>query len=365
MRNDIYYWKCDSPSTLEAKQKQFFKEKYASPEFLELAASCIVSWKGERPASLKGAGCDGNHFAFLVEMKNGERVFLRGDEGQDDDYMLAESAVMDVARAQGIPTPRTHSLSVGAPGAKVNFQILELIDRSPLDRYHKDGTLKLAEIARQIGGLLRKLHGIPTTRFGFLDTQRLKVDGSLHGLQANYASYFHTRLDEHLEYLGRTGLLDHPTLADLRSILRENEGALALEQGRLVHRDPALWNILGTATSVDALIDWDDAVSGDPADDLGMLLCFYDAPFMRPLLEGYAGHEALHAPFIRRIWLHMLRNMLWKAKLRHGMGYFEKGSSFFLNMPGQTASLRELTLGRIGAAMDFFKNDGRDVHGIL
>lgn len=365
MRNDIYYWKCDSPSSLVAKQKQFFKEKYASPEFLELAASCIVSWKGERPASLKGAGCDGNHFAFLVEMKSGERVFLRGDEGQDDDYMLAESAVMDVARSHGIPTPKTHFLSAGEPGAKVNFQILELIDRSPVDRYHKDGTLDLPGTGRQLGGILRKLHRIPTPGFGFFDTQRIRRDGSLHGLQPSYASYFQTRIDEHLAYLGQKGFLDGSTLADLRSILREHEGALALEQGSLVHRDPALWNILGTPASVEALIDWDDAVSGDPADDLGMLLCFYDASFMRPLLEGYAGRDTLEPSFIRRIWLHMLRNMLWKAQLRHAMGYFEKASSFFLNMPGQSTGLREVTLGRIRIAMDFFKHDGRDVHGIL
>jgi len=364
MRHGIYYWKCDSPATLEAKRKQFSKDKYASAEFQVLARQCVEAWCGEAPQSLTGAGCDGNHFAFRVERSRGEAVFLRGDEGQGDDYMLAETAAMDLARAHGIHTPKTLYLSVGEPQAKANFQILEYFDFKPLDRYHKAGTLALPEAAGQLGALLARLHRIPLEGFGFFDTRGLH-GGALRGLCANYPDYFNARLEEHLEYLGEAGLLDGAGLADIRSIFRENEGALDRREGFLIHRDPALWNILGTPHSVEAVIDWDDAVSGDPADDLGMLACFYGADLMGPLLEGYFGGREPEEGFHRRIWLHLLRNMLWKAKLRDSLGYFEKDASFFLHLPGETASLKDVTLGRLRMAVDYFKRDGRDLHGIL
>jgi hypothetical protein len=114
----------------------------------------------------------------------------------------------------------------------------------------------------------------------------------------------------------------------------------------------ALWNVLGTPGRVSAIIDWDDAVSGDPADDLGVLQCFYDNAFMSAVLDGYGNGTGPSDDFICRMWLHTLRNMLWKTKLRHALGYFDKGRDFFLNTPGVRGSLKDHTLRLLQNALN-------------
>lgn len=365
MRTGIYYWKCDSPLSPDAKRRQFFREKYESQDMHRLAVRCVERWAGEPPARIVAAGCDGNHFAFTVTLRSGETVFLRGDDGGGDDYMLAETAVTARAAARGVPTPATLFCTVDGSDGGVNFQILECIPHPPLDRFHKNGTLQTGRIAGQLGECLRRLHSVTVDGFGFFDTVRLRADGALRGLCASYADYFHTRLDEHVAHLERSSFLTLRETADIRGIFRAHEGLLRLGCGSLVHRDAALWNVLGTPSEVKAVIDWDDCVAGEPADDPGMLLCFHAAAFMRPLLRAYAGGKEPDPGFMRNVWLHMLRNMLWKAKLRESLGYFDRGAGFFLNLPGESASLRETTLTRIRAAVDYFKSEGKRTHGLV
>ncbi|MDR0902923.1 MAG: hypothetical protein LBM92_09180, partial [Opitutaceae bacterium] len=53
----------------------------------------------------------------------------------------------------------------------------------------------------------------------------------------------------------------------------------------------------------------------------------------------------------KRFWLHLLRNMLWKAVIRVGAGYFNMNSGLFLiGAGGDGAGLRDFTLKRIRAA---------------
>jgi hypothetical protein len=55
---------------------------------------------------------------------------------------------------------------------------------------------------------------------------------------------------------------------------------------------------------------------------------------------------------LRRFWLHLLRNMIVKAVIRVGAGYFDRDDGFFLIGSGSSgASLREITLSRLSTAL--------------
>ena len=55
----------------------------------------------------------------------------------------------------------------------------------------------------------------------------------------------------------------------------------------------------------------------------------------------------------RRLWLHLLRNMIVKAVIRTGAGYFSRGDGFFLIGSGSTgADLRLTTHQRIALALE-------------
>jgi hypothetical protein len=70
----------------------------------------------------------------------------------------------------------------------------------------------------------------------------------------------------------------------------------------------------------------------------------------------------LPAEHRRRFWLHLLRNMIVKAVIRVGAGYFERDSGFFLIGNGSTgADLRRFTQDRIRLALNGLRtNTGLD-----
>jgi len=84
----------------------------------------------------------------------------------------------------------------------------------------------------------------------------------------------------------------------------------------------------------------------------GKVACFHDGAFLRHAFDGYASVRALPPDHVARFWLHLLRNMLFKAVIRVGAGYFDQGSGFFLIGAGADGtSLKTHTLARLDAAL--------------
>jgi len=93
-------------------------------------------------------------------------------------------------------------------------------------------------------------------------------------------------------------------------------------------------------------------------DDLSLLACFHDARFLRRAFEGYQTVRPLPPEHRRRFWLHLLRNMLVKAVIRVGAGYFDRDDGFFLIGSGSSgADLRRFTLSRIDKALQCLRQD--------
>lgn len=349
MRTDIYYWKCDAPASAEAKRSAFFQDKYDRPGLAAQVADAVRAALGEAPRTVTPLRVDGNHFAFRITV--GDRdLFFRAADG-DDDYMLAESCLMELAADAGVPAPRIFHTDVDGRTAPFRFQIMERCSGTSLADLQREDRLDERAIGEDLGRLLRRLHGVALDGFGFLDTDELRRTGRPRGLHRRYADYVTTRLDDHLGYLEAHELLSRREAGAVRDVLRGAAPLLARTRGALVHRDPAFWNLLGTPQRITGLVDWDDAVSGDPADDLGMLHCFHDAPFLDAVRRGYWAGAAEPDDFRQRVHLHMLRNMLWKTVIRHSLGYFDKGDDFFLNRPGATGSLRDRTLATLRGAL--------------
>ena len=183
------------------------------------------------------------------------------------------------------------------------------------------------------------------------------LNDALHGYHTSYSDYFHLRLDEHLHFLVARGFLRS---ADEITVEIENHRTLLdLPHGCLVHKDLALWNILGTRDQIAAFIDFDDAISGDPMDDLSLLACFHDASFLQRAFQGYQSVRSLPEDHMRRFWLHLLRNMIVKSVIRVGAGYFDRDDGFFLIGSGSSgSSLREMTLSRLALALRGLREGG-------
>ncbi len=344
MRYNIYYRKCDgAPANL-------FKEKYAGGGIeAQVSAACRI-FAGADAETITPLNCDGDHYAYRVKLAGEEMVFRADTSAGDDDYMLAEAAAMRLARGVGVPVPRVFTTDVSRVHVPCRWQLLEWVHGKALVDFDRDKTLDRDAIARQIGTLFRRLHSVPLEGFGFFNTKLLSETGRVRGLYASYPEYFRCRLDDHCRYLLEHALADRDTLKRVETVFEGAQALLDLKAGVLVHRDPAFWNLVGESDRISALIDWDDVVSGDAADDLGLMWCFHDARFMRDVLAAYGNDDPV---FARRISLHYLRNMLWKTVIRHRMGYFEKGRDFFLNVAqGNALTLKDVTLNKLSEALE-------------
>jgi len=347
MRNNIFYWKYDCPLTEEEKQLYFFENKYELVSADDCVRSAMEDFLGHSPEKITPSGNDGNHFAYIVDSGK-ESFFFRADDGMlDDEYMLAESAVMEIVSKAGIPVPKVFHTDISKDKYPLRFQIMEFVNVKDLNFYYKNNSLDIEAISRQTGKYLSMLHGIKFDGFGFLNTDLLAEKQEIRGLDETYADYFNKKLEAHLRYLQDNSLLEAKIINKIVDNFQKFSQLLNIKQGRLIHRDLAYWNMLGTENNISALIDWDDAVIGDPADDLGILNCFHGEAVMKTILENYSVDFNIYDNFECRIWLHTLRNMLWKTAIRHQMGYFDKGRDFFLAKNVDKLSLKDYTMNKI------------------
>ncbi len=338
-RREIYYWKCDRPAAFHGTQSRGEADANLA---VQLEKELQRHFDTKNVVLSPGAG-QGNHLTWNADV-DGKPLFIRVENGPENDAHLAvESALLDRVRAAGVATPRVFGCDATRSRVSFAWQALERIEAPDLNQWFKQGTLEVPKIAFEIGEAVAKWQAITLEGFGVLDEK-------LRGYRASYADYFHLRLDEHLRFLTERGFLENAD--EIREEIENHRALLELPQGCLVHKDLALWNILGTEREIYDFIDFDDSIAGDPMDDLSLLACFHDTAFLRRAFEGYQSVRALPEHHLRRFWLHLLRNMIVKAVIRVGAGYFDRDDGFFLIGSGSSgASLREITLSRLATAL--------------
>lgn len=340
-RRDIYYWKCDRPAAFHGTQLRGGVDAEMEQQLRE----ALLYQVNAKSVILSAGAGQGNHLTWNAEV-DGAAMFVRVENGPEKDGHLAvESAVLERVRAVGVPTPRVHACDASRSRVPFAWQALERIPAPDLNHWFKLGSLDVPKVAFDIGAAVARWQQIVLPGFGVLDE-------SLQGYHATYEDYFCLRLGAHLAFLVSRGFLTQQQSDEILAEIEAHRALLDLKSGCLVHKDLALWNILGQADSIAAFIDFDDAISGDPMDDLSLLACFHDAAFLRRAFEGYQSQRALPAENLRRFWLHLLRNMIVKAVIRVGAGYFDRDDGFFLISSGTNGgTLRDFTQARLALAL--------------
>lgn len=346
-RSTIYYWKCDRPAAFHGTSENFHRDKYDG-----MIMNVLQAHFPGRQIEVRPAAGQGNHITWLATV-DGSDLFVRIEDGPErDDYIEVESRVLKEVRALGIPAPKVHGVDASRKSVPFAWQIQENIPFPDLNHLYKAGTLDLAGMAGRIGSAVARWQAIQPPGFGPFNPEILRREDRLEGFHSRYEDYFLLNLDRHLKFLVERKFLEMTRADEIKRVIIEHRNLLTLERGCLVHKDLALWNILGTGKEIAAFIDWDDAICGDPMDDLSLLGCFHDGAVLKSALSGYAGVRALPPDHIRRFWLHLLRNMLVKAVIRVGAGYFERSDSFFLIGAGTSgADLEKMTRARIDIAV--------------
>lgn len=363
VRRTIYYWKCDRPAAFHGTSQSEGRGE-SRADMRSQVEALLERRVGSVPADLRAGGGQGNHLIYRATIADRDCLIRIEDGPERDDYMEVEADVIGRVRASGVPS--WHFIDADSSRTEVPFawQIVERVSGSDLNQLLSAGTLDLPAAAEAIGTCVGKWQSVRPQGYGPFQPDVLRSTGELVGFHASYESYFTIRLEAHIRFLAERSFLSAELADAITAAIAQSTPLLDLEReggGCLVHKDLALWNVIGEAPAkINAVIDWDDTVSGDPMDDLSLLACFYDGTVLERALEGYRSQRELPQNWLPRFWLHLLRNMLWKSVIRVGSGYFDISDSkgFFLTTgSGQSGStLRDFTLARIETALRGLKH---------
>lgn len=340
-RKSIYYWKCDRPNAFYALNEKSQNNGVSISE--SDISGLLYRHFGNSKFTFLPAGGQGNHITYVVYSEE-KPFFLRIEDGpESDNYMGIEARIMDEVRASGVKTPRIFAVDSSRKNVPFAYQIMEFMDYPDLNSIDKEGKLDLLSVGIQIGENIARWQTIKSGGFGPFDPACVEKENRLQGLHGRYQDYFLLNLEQHLDFLESHKFLSSRETLELRNVVNQHLPFLQFEQGCLVHKDLALWNILGSTDEIRAFIDWDDSISGDPTDDISLLACFHNWEFMESVLHGYQKVRELPVHFESRFWLHLLRNMIVKAVIRVGAGYFDRKDDFFLIGTGTDGKSLETT----------------------
>lgn len=345
-RSQIYYWKCDRPAALHGVST----DSRTRESLVESSLRELLRSEFSDNLVLEPGGGKGNHLTYRLR-EQGRELFVRIEDGPEGDgHLDVESRVVNAVAKTGVSVPRIFFTDATRSRVPFAVQVIEFFDCPDLNQIYQAGRLDLPRIAGEIGRAVAQWQTVPTEGFGPF---RQSYTAGLRGYHEAYGTYYLLNLDRHLHVLATHDFLSSKEISDIRETIYSYQDLLdSVTHSCLVHKDLALWNVLGTEKGIRAFIDWDDAVGGDPMDDLSLLGCFYSADIVQHAISGYSDVRTLPENFEIRFWLHLLRNMIVKAVIRCGAGYFNQspGGAFLID-PGQDGStFRAFTRQRLLSA---------------
>lgn len=359
-RTDIYYWKCDRAAAFHGTSDYAHDQ-----EALRARLDGVLRGRfGDAVSDVQTACGQGNHRTFTANVE-GRRVFIRTEDGVErDDYFAVEAAVTRRVADLGVPVAETLAYDCSWT-CGFAWQMIPHLPYRDLNAYAKTGRLDWARVAPAIGSAIARWQEVTAPGFGPFSAETARISGDLRALHPTYAAYYRLNLVKHLDFLVSHAFVDAAYAARILAAIDRHGRFLALAQGVLVHKDLAVWNILGTENEAKAFIDWDDCIMGDPMDDLSLMGVTAERAETRRILDAYASARGLCPDAAPRFWLCWLRNILFKAVIRVGAGYFRKsGDGFFLiGGGGDGASLEATTRCKIEQALVALEK-GRDFDAI-
>lgn len=351
-RKEIYYWKSDRPYAIANTQSVSDDRFLLERQLINYLKEYFV----DNTITIKPAGGQGNHITYFM-YRNHIKYFVRLENGPErDNYMSVESAVIKKVKDIGVPVPAVYLTDTSRRKVPFAIQIMECIDHSDLNVMDKRQELDTIKIANAMGQYIALWQTIRPKKYGLFNIDVLAEYDRLEGYHDRYEQYFFLNWDKHLDYLSNAGFINENKVLTLKKLVNDFRPCLQLEEGCLVHKDLAFWNVLGEQNAISAIIDWDDAISGDPMDDLSLLGCFHSGEEIISAIGGYKQVRSLPENYEIRFWLHLLRNIIFKSVIRVKGGYFDKADSFFLSNP-RNESLRSFTLERIESACEGLKGN--------
>lgn len=322
-RRQIFYPKTDGDFDLNEVRRR--KEEIAKADFER--GSLPVILRENSVSDLQPV--PGGTFHALFKFHTPSRNFILKVATEPMDYAFnIEEWMFAKLRTLGLPGLDVPAYSV-IPAAVYPFPflIVEEAKGKPLNSLEDPQSQALPEpLLFEIGRTFAQIHQIEAEGGGLINVRSLGPPNpaSLYltprGLHSDWRSYIRTRLSEHIQTCVQIGAMDSSEARTTEAHFSKASALLSDAPLRLLHGDPGHHNVFSDGRKITAIIDWEDALAGDPIFDIAYWGTFVRDEMRARFLEGYVTIEKLPSDFEDRYWLYYLRIALSKTVHRHRFG---------------------------------------------
>jgi aminoglycoside phosphotransferase (APT) family kinase protein len=236
--------------------------------------------------------------------------------------MALECRLMATLRERGMPVPTCEYRRLGEASLARGVQLVERVPGESLTALDDDEPRMLAALGKA-AAFLARLHAVRGSGFGPLaGAQRSQQALELKGVHASWEGFVEVRLDEHVQACYAMRAID---AEEVRRIARHFEAARPMHATcppALLHGDPGSHNFIFEAGELRGVIDWEDALLGDPLFELASLCTFHPERRHAAIWSAYGA--SLRGESWMRFWLYFLRIALAKTVHRRRFGYTDR-----------------------------------------
>jgi hypothetical protein len=331
-RRALFYPKADSPgarlavSCADMGQVPFFADDICRHHFGEPMLST---------AELPEPGT--YHRLFRITLSSGREVIARFSicpEDGPDHALLLDRWAEHTLRKEGLPCLSVYAVDLSRRLCPWDYELLEPARGVSLKHLDNNDDLLRPHLVR-LGALLNRIHRITVPGYGLLAA---RAEGSAaQGSCDRWTDYLSNHLDRHLAVCRSIGAISAAETAMIHRLFDERLPELPTFSGMLLHGDVGNHNVFVADGAQPLLLDWEDALSGDPAYEVAFWATFHPERRYLAFFEGYFADAPASEEFMDRFWLYFLRIALAKTVVRHLLG--------LTDVPGRPAASQRIQRG--------------------
>jgi len=321
-RQACFYPKSDLPLPNEVLRRE---SASASIDETLIAQACALSL--HEPVIVEPLATGTFHQIWRVQRLTGDPLVFRANALSDwfRDYALhIDAAIGQRLSESGLPGLHVQRVDTSRARLPVDYAIVEEARGVALQTLdHDEGKTLL--LLRELGKFLARVHRINLAGYGLLDVRSVhSPTNELLGSHAAWDDFIWLNLEKHVRTCVASGAITAEEGRGIEWYCKGCRGLFTSGQASLLHGDPGSHNVFVKDGAISALIDWEDALAGDPVFEIAFWATFQPARRHTAFIHGYAEVTRLPADFDLRFWLYFLRVALAKTVLRHRLGIVDQ-----------------------------------------
>lgn len=275
------------------------------------------------------------HELFMYTVRDVKRSVLKVNRLSAmfvDFPLISELAVSKVLTDHQIHHGNILAVDCSRSVVPFDFQVMDYVAGDSFRSFDSDEDAVTRHLPA-LAAYLRDCHRIEGQGFGLVSHQA-RDRSVLTGLHTGWLDYLLVRLDRHIWLVSQAGLVSPNEVADIHDVFRELASIQFFESSRLLHGDCGPHNSILTPDGNIALIDWEDALFGDPLFEVAMWATFNPQRRWRTFFDGYFA-KGWEPDFY--FWAYFLRISLAKTVVRLRFGYKDQPGRELASMRIQRA----------------------------